>query len=421
MIQDTSSQDVKIHKTNHRGRAGLIWILVAVCVLLVLGWWLLPTMRGQRSFDAKRLSFAQVTRGDLVRDLAVDGRIVASSYPTLYAPARGLVTLLARPGQQVAAGEVLARVESPALNNRLQQESSALAVAEAELQRQRLATKNQQFANERDVDLRELELAAAKRAFERAKRVFSEGLINAEDYETAQDDVQIAELSFRNAVEREKLDGEMLAFEIQTRELALKRQRLVVADLDRQVAELALRSPVDGVVGTLNVDPSDVVAQNQAVLTVVDLSAFEVQVAIPEAYADEVRPGLPVEIGFENLTVAGEVSAVAPEVNGSMVTGTVRFVGDLPAGLKQNQRVSTRLVLTKIKDVLKVRRGPFFESGGGHRVYVVRNGEAILQTYEAGVASLSEVEIREGLAQGDRIIVSDTSLFEGAERIWIRQ
>ena len=93
----------------------------------------------------------------------------------------------------------------------------------------------------------------------------------------------------------------------------------------------------------------------------------------------------------------------------------------LPPGLKQNQRVSTRLVLETRANVLKVDRGPFVESGGGRLAYVIENGLAVARPIEIGSLSVSEVEIVSGLAAGDRIIVSDTARFEGAETVLLRR
>ena len=67
--------------------------------------------------------------------------------------------------------------------------------------------------------------------------------------------------------------------------------RRTVADLKRQVAELEVRAPVGGLVSRLDVQDHDPVTTGQPLVAVVDLSAFEIEVMIPESYADEVGPG----------------------------------------------------------------------------------------------------------------------------------
>jgi hypothetical protein len=51
------------------------------------------------------------------------------------------------------------------------------------------------------------------------------------------------------------------------------------------------------------------------------------------------------------------------------VTGRVRFAGEMPAGLRQNQRVSVRILMDRRDAVLKLDRGAFYEAGGGTTAY----------------------------------------------------
>jgi len=186
------------------------------------------------------------------------------------------------------------------------------------------------------------------------------------------------------------------------------------------VSELDLLSPVDGVVGSIVVNPSDNVVPNQELLTVIDLSAFEIEIQIPETYADDIEIGATVEITYENTKHFGRVSSVSPEVTGSLVEGRVVFQQAPPRGLKQNRRVSTRIQLSSTDDALTVRRGPFLEAGGGRKVFVVDGDLARLTTITVGGTSLTDVEILSGLEEGDTIVISDTTRFQDADTVLLR-
>jgi len=66
---------------------------------------------------------------------------------------------------------------------------------------------------------------------------------------------------------------------------------------------------------------------------------------------------------------------------------------------------------------LTVKRPPFLDSGSGHLSYVVDDGLAHRQSIQVGAASISDVEILEGLTEGQTIVISDLAQFEGAEII----
>ncbi len=104
------------------GAAGLVFVALAWIALPWFQRWADATI----SFPYERVRVATVTRGDLVRDVTVQGRVVAAVSPTLYATAAGSITLNVDAGERVIAGQVLATIDSPQLDNLLRQGESSL-------------------------------------------------------------------------------------------------------------------------------------------------------------------------------------------------------------------------------------------------------------------------------------------------------
>jgi len=423
MIQNTSAMDRPVEARTRLRRLLMFgvpaaFVLIAVVVLVgpVTRW-----LTTERSIDVSRVRFGQVVRGDLERDLSVQGRIVAAFHPTTSSPAVGIVKLEVRAGEVVEEGHVLAIVESPELESRLKQEGSTLASLESDLDRQRILARQDILADRQRIDLATVELEAAQRAMRRAERSRQEGILNEVEFEEAEDDLRRGSLALDHSKQDALLAEETLEFEVRNGELRVERQREVVADLRRRVEGLSIRAPVAGLVSRLDVNDHDAVTTGQPLVTVVDLSAFEIEILIPESYADEIGPGTPAVVIFAGEPFAGEVKVVSPEVEGSQVRGIVNFTDLAPDGLRQNQRVSTRLILESRTDVLKVPRGPFLEAGGGRQVYRVEGDIARMHPVSVGAVSVGEVEVVSGLEEGDRIIISDTARFEKAKKVFLRQ
>jgi len=423
MIRDTSGTDRPVQR---RGGSRRVWIVTGIGLLLLGGGAVLyPSasrwVSAKRSVDESRVRIAQVVRGDLERDLGVQGRLVAAFHPTLYSPEEGIVRLLVDAGDRIRKGQELGVVESPSLDSRLKQEESSLVSARAELDRQKIQSRQRELQNQQDIDLLDVQLQSAVRALARAEKTREMGLIDMVAYEKAQDDHAIKISELKHAREKAALEKDNLQIEMRNQELQVERQKLMVEDLRRQVAVLTIRSPVDGLVARRDVAERDAVTRGQALLGVVDLSAFEIEIQIPESYADEIGLDTAAIIKYDNTDYPGKVTRVSPEVSGSQVRGLVRFDGSTPAGLKQNQAVSVRLLIDRRPDVLKVARGPFLEDGGGRQAYVLDGDLAVLTPIEVGAVSIGEVEIVSGLEEGDRIIISDVTRFEKAETILIRR
>jgi HlyD family secretion protein len=420
MIRDTSSQDAVISAapaTKHRRRAllaGGVIALVAVAALLIFGY-----RSSEKSVNASRLRVAEVTRGTLIRDAAVNGRVVAAVSPTLYSTAPSTVTLKVAAGDTVKRGQILALLESPDLSDALKREQSSYQQLEAEVARQQILARKQKLLAQRDADTAEIDRLSAQRTLERYQAVANDGVIAKIDFQKAKDALKSAEIRASHAAKAAALEGDDVGLALKTKVNELDRQRLSMANAQRRVDELSVRAPVDGFIGTLSVQDRSVVAANTALMTLVDLSRLEVELEVPESYVADMGLGMTAEIELGGIKATGKLSALSPEVVKNQVLARVRFDGEQPKGLRQSQRVTARLLIDEKPNVVLVPRGPFVESEGGRFAYVIQNGVAVRTPITMGATSVSSVEIIAGLKPGDKVVIAGTDTFANAARVSI--
>ncbi|WP_027867282.1 efflux RND transporter periplasmic adaptor subunit [Massilia alkalitolerans] len=422
MIRDTSEQDAvltpaPVHKLKRRA----LWVggacaLLAVSVA-VLGAW----TSSEHSVSEARLRIAEVTRGTLVRDASVNGRIVAAVSPTLYSTAPSTVNLKVAAGDTVRKGDVLAVLESPDLTDELKRETSSYEQLKAEVARQQILARKQKLLAKREADTAEIDRLSAQRTLERYESVAQVGIIAKIDYQKAKDALNSAEIRANHASQAAALEGDDVQLALKTKINELERQRLSLANAQRRVDELTVRAPVDGFIGTLNVQNRMVVAANSPLMTLVDLSKLEVEVEVPETYVADIGLGMNAEITLPSGKATGKLSALSPEVVKNQVLARVRFDGEQPKGLRQSQRVTARLLIEEKPNVLMLPRGPFVESEGGRHAYVVRDGIAVRTPIQLGATSISAVEILSGLKPGDKVVVAGTDTFNNAARVSINR
>ena len=377
MIRDTSAQDRRIQPEHSPRR--WIPIGVAIAVVLVALVWVVPTVArlisAGSAVSASSVRISAVKRGTLTRDISAQGKVVAAVSPTLYASTAGTVTLDVHAGDKVEKDQVLAEVYSPELNSKLAQEKSTFDSLSIDVERTGIDNRQKQLTAKKTYDQALIDRQTAARDVDRNERGFKAGAIPEINVLRAKDALAKADIEVEHAKADSKLQDETLAFELRTKRLSLDRQKLLVADLERQVEMLKVRAPVSGQVGQLLVQQKANVAANVALLTVVDLSALEVELQVPEVFAHDLAIDMPAEIldGIEKF--AGALSAVSPEVVEGQVVARVRFVDRKPV-LRQNQRLTTRILIDEHPNVLMVERGSFVDSGAGRVAYVIRNGVA---------------------------------------------
>jgi HlyD family secretion protein len=419
-IRGTANQDVAIDPAPRLKRRRMLIVGAALGVLLLVAL-ATPALRaligGERAVAAERVRIATVERGRFLNDVAAQGVVVAALSPTLVAPAPGIVRYSVRAGEAVTKGQPLAVVESPELQNELAREKAALESQEAAFARESIEIRRKMLLSRQGADTSNLKLQAAEREFRRAEQSWEMKVISRRDFDKARDDLEAARIDQKHSVDSAALEQESLGLELKMKRLERDRQRLLVQDLERRSADLTLRSPVDGVVGTLAVAERANVAANATVVTVVDPSVYEVEFTAPDSYAGSLKPGMEAEVAVGAGTAAAKLVALSPEVRQGQIVGRLRFTGAQPAGLSQNQRVPVRIRIDVRDGVLKVERGAFVDTGGGRVAYRVDGDTATRVAISLGASSATEVEILDGLQAGDRIVVTGVDAFEGAERV----
>lgn len=405
-ITDTSAQDV--HRPARKARKRLliagvgVGVMVAIYALVSFS----AALSADRFIPREELRFAPVERGELTREVAAQGRVVVANSPTLFSPEQGYVNLQVKAGDVVQKGQLLAKVKSPELGELLAREQSELTRMQVALAQQAVEARQQQTQREQAVALAKVELQASEREKRRAERSRSLHLISEFDYEEVVDNLERARLEHQQALQNLTLSEDSQNFYRQSLALQVESQQLVIKALERRVEALTISSPVDGMVGNVEVNESQAVAANQALISVVDLTAFEIEASVAEGLAGDIAPGMDAEVALTGQAYPGVVKAVSPEVVRGEVVVRIGFVGQRPESLRQNQRLSARILLEQIPDTLMVQRGPFFDGFQGY-VFKVVDERAVRVAAATGARSLRSIEITDGLAVGDTIIVSE--------------
>jgi HlyD family secretion protein len=419
-IQGTDAQDVARPAPSSRRR----WVLGAsalgaAALLIIAVVWLARLWSHSRYVvSAERLRVVPVQNGPFVRDVAAEGTVVAAVSPTLYAVAAGTITYSVHAGESVTKGQALGTLDSPELTSEYQRERATLDGLNSALAHQEIEIRRQLLASQQQADLAQVAIRAAERELARSQSAWDLRVIPERDYQRAADDVATAKLNFEHARDTANLERDSVVLDMRTRRLERDRQALVVGALKRKVDDLTVRSPVSGMVANLAQQEKARVADGAALISVVDLSAFEIEFQVAESYAGDVKPGMNAEITLGGTTVPGTVTAISPEVRQSEVTGRVRFAAGQPPALRQNERASLRIVMYQKDTALKFERGAQIDDAT-RAVYVVRGAYAVRVPVQLGPASVGEIEVQRGLTAGDQVIVSDTRDFNDAPELRI--
>ncbi len=184
------------------------------------------------------------------------------------------------------------------------------------------------------------------------------------------------------------------------------------AEIERTQSELAkteLRAPFSGTIGLRNVSTGSTVSPSTLIARVQQMDPVKVEFTVPERHAGEVRVGSPISFTVAGLeqTFSGRVYAIEPRIDAATRTLRLRALASNPGRvLTPGAFAKVKLELSRVDNALSVPTGSIIPHIDGQMVYLMKNGKAVSQNVISGVRSDSSVQILDGIAPGDSVIVS---------------
>jgi HlyD family secretion protein len=229
------------------------------------------------------------------------------------------------------------------------------------------------------------------------------------------------ELEHRESIEQQRLAiaGEAIEAQLRVQQADVEQRRAQARLRRSQVEALQVRAGIDGVLQIVPVEVGQRVSPGTNLARVARPDKLKAEIRIPETLARDVVPGQKAVVDTRNGVVAGRVIRVDPAVQNGTVTVDIALVGELPKGARPDLTVDGTIELERLLDALHVGRPAMGQPQSTVGLFRIVKGtnEALRVRVVLGQASVSTIEIKEGLEVGDEVILSDTSAWDSADRI----
>ena len=324
-----------------------------------------------------------------------------------------------QPGQPVGPGIVLLELSSPQIEQehleaaaQLREARAGLANLQAQLEDQRLTQKSVAA----DVEGQYLQ---AKTQHDAELELSKSGL--TDQVTLMKSRVAMEQLAKRLRLERAREDARKPSVEAQ---LAAQRARIeqmeaLLALREEKVDRLRVRAGMDGVLQLMDVEAGQLVAPGDELARVSDPTRLKAELKIPETLVNHVAVGQRAKVDTRNGVIEGEVSRIDPAAIDGTVLVDVRLLGGMPPGARPDLGVDGTIELDRLEDVLHVGRPIHASEDGLLGLFKLEGDRTHASRVQVQVAkvSVSTIEIRKGLSEGDTVVLSGMSACEGYERI----
>lgn len=407
-------------RSKEKRRQLILRVSAGAVVLLGLTIWLARLKPAAPTVDRNLVMIDTVKRGPMVRQVRGIGTLVPEDIRWIAARTSGRIErILLRPGAPVEPDSVILVLANPAAEQEAAGAESQLAAAEAELVSLRVQV-------QRDVLTAESLAAAARGEFEEAKlrdevndKLFKQGLVTELELKVGR--ITSEQAAARHAIEQKRFAfaREMIGPQLAVKEAEVARLR-AQARLRRDDADaLAVRA---GMAGVLQILPVEIGAQVQPganLARVANPAQLKAEIRVAETQARDVQVGQLADVDTRHGIVKGRVSRVDPSVQNGTVTVEIALTGELPRGARPDLSIDGTVELERLAEVTLVGRMPFGQEQSVVGVFRLE-GDGVTATrtrVKLGRSNVNQIEIVEGLAPGDRVILSDMSQWDADDRI----
>ncbi len=376
--------------------------------------------------DRGTIWFDTVRQGSMLRNVRGPGTLVPEQMRQVSAVTSGRVErLLVEPGDTVLSGTVLIEISNPDVQLRALEAQQQLAAAEAQLVSTRSNLRTQILAQEATVATARADYADAKRQADNAVELAPKGLIAEQEVKRLQERAEQMDARLKSELQRLEVFKSTMDEQLAVQEAQVERLREVVSFQRSLIQSMRVRAGSAGVLrdlGTPQLEEGQWVLAGMRLATVVQPGRLKAELRVPETQARDVVIGQRALIDTRTDTIQGHVSRVDPASQNGTVTVDVTLEGELPRGARPDLSVDGTIEIERLDNVLYMGRPAYGQSNSMVGIFKVdpdgNTGRRV--NVRLGRASVNQIEIVEGLAKGDVVVLSDMSRWDAVDRVRIR-
>lgn len=411
---------IKGYRINYRY---VVYVAAGVIVVSLIALGLSRLKPASLSVDRSTLLIDTVKRGSMLRQVRGPGTLVPEGTQLVPAPADGRVErILVQPGAEAAAGMVIVELSNPELQQSAADVSFQLKAAEADLASLRVKLEGERMTQQSVVATAQAEYSQAKLQSDTDEALARDGLIPALSLHLSK--AKTTEVASRLKIEQQRLAMAPLSVrsQVDAQEARIEQFRALTRLKQQQADALQVRAGTGGVVQQVFVEVGQQVTPGANLVKLADPQSLKAELKIAETQAKDIQLGQKVDIDTRNGIVPGHVIRIDPSVQQGTVTVDVALDGGLPQGARPDLSVDGTIEFERLNDVLYVGRPAFGQEQSTVSMFMVEPGgnSAVRTQVKLGRSSVNVVEILDGLKEGDQVIVSDSTAWDGLDRISLK-
>lgn len=387
------------------------WIAVILAVLAGSLW----LLRQGLSSTLKRSSVttAIVEKGDVEQTIQATGQILPEFEEVITSPINAVIkNVVMDAGTAVSAGQSILELDKEFTQIELEKLKYQVELKHNDIARLKLQLDKSFYDMKANDSIKQLKINSLVAAVQDAKRLHKAGGGTREEVEQAELELRIAQLEKRQLENEIRNKQLTMRTDMRASEIAARIQGKDLDELSRKLMQANIVATRHGVITWVNKNIGSKISEGASLAKVANLGSFRIVGSVSDAFADQVRTGMPVIARINDSLLRGTVMNVHPAVENNILSFDVQLDDRSNRLLRPNMKLEIFLVTAVAKNVLRVANGAAFNGGASQELFIVQGGKAIRRQVAIGLSNFDHVELKSEVAAGAEVIISDMKAYK---------
>ncbi|SHM81861.1 HlyD family secretion protein [Chitinophaga jiangningensis] len=402
-----------------RNKKRYLYLAVAAAVIITLLLLLRSLFAPTVSRNSITTAIAQ--KGNIENTLTATGVVVPEFEEVITSSVNASVQqVLLDAGSAVKKGQSVLLLDKSAAQLQYENLRFQLELKRNNIRKMQLELNKSFYDLQSNNTIKQLRINSLEAAVENARRLFKAGGGTREDIEQATMNLQVAQQEKKQLENEISTRQQSMKLDIQESELAAKIQANELKELERKLTLADVVASRAGVVTWVNRNIGAAINEGEPLARIADLGSYKINGSISDAWADQIRTGLPVIVKTNDSLLRGTVANIHPAVENNILSFDVQLPRQHQQQLRPNQKLDIYLVTASHENIVRVANGAAFKSGQSQDVFVVRDNIAYRRRVVIGLTSFDFVEVVSGIQPGETVITSDMKEYDQVRQLTIK-
>lgn len=401
-------------------------LILGILALLsfVIYWAMTASGKSRLNIDMSRITVSEIKKGAFKETIPVNGIVLPITTIYLDALEGGRVEeVFVEDGAIMKKDQAILRLSNTDLELSLANQETAVFQVLTQMQNTKNVAEQNSINRLNQMADVDNALVEAERIFKLNQRLFEEGVISRQEFESTQNLYNYQVKRKKLAEDILKQDAGSMSQQVSQATESYARMQNTLQLMRRKVGDLIVRAPVGGQLTSLDAEIGQSKNKGERLGQIDITSGFKVRADIDEHYISRIYTGLKGEFTMSGKTYQLVIKKVYTQVSNGRFQVDMEFEGAIPEGIRRGQSLQIRMALSDETQALLLPRGGFFQATGGNWIFKLsENGKIARKTdISIGRQSPEYYELLEGLLAGDKVITSSYDNFGDNEELILKK